>query len=543
MALAAPRGWAESWAAGTCWSEREQRYGCSENAEYAHPSHHRVVVRLEHAPEELRVWSITAALTSGSVHKSRLDRPCQQLLTLDVPYPGGMRVEVASGGRVLAKTIIRVRDIFIVSLGDSFASGDGNPDVPVRFDDRRELAYRGPATARPAGFPARAGAWVTPKDPEFQRNASRWLSAACHRSLYGHHMRAALQLALEDPHRAVTFASFACWGAEITAGLFLPMRANDISPDLPRLSQLSALAALQCRRGRVATKEWPRAFDMGGALPELVALSGLHCPPEHARRIDLVLLAAGGNDAGFAQLVANAVLSDGTPLRAVSGWLGQLFTPAQARRAMETLAQRYKALNRAVHSILHVPWPEADRIVLTAYPPIALDDDTGDACLGGRDGMTVNPAFALDQRRTREAEQIGREIYDVMRFSARTHGWTFVDAYRQLFTRHGLCAGRADQLANPADDLRLPRRIDGIWQPFSPSQWQPYAPRLRWIRTPNDGYLTVNFHVPKIDDAVINLMLASSYSGAFHPTAEGHAAMADAVVTKARAVLAKYASR
>jgi lysophospholipase L1-like esterase len=36
------------------------------------------------------------------------------------------------------------------------------------------------------------------------------------------------------------------------------------------------------------------------------------------------------------------------------------------------------------------------------------------------------------------------------------------------------------------------------------------------------------------------LLLAATYSGAFHPTAEGHAAMADAVVEKARAVLAKY---
>ena len=38
-------------------------------------------------------------------------------------------------------------------------------------------------------------------------------------------------------------------------------------------------------------------------------------------------------------------------------------------------------------------------------------------------------------------------------------------------------------------------------------------------------------------------LLASLYSGAFHPTAEGHAAIADAVVEKARAILAKYEAR
>jgi lysophospholipase L1-like esterase len=35
-------------------------------------------------------------------------------------------------------------------------------------------------------------------------------------------------------------------------------------------------------------------------------------------------------------------------------------------------------------------------------------------------------------------------------------------------------------------------------------------------------------------------LFASSYSGGFHPTAEGQAAIADAVASKARAVLAKY---
>jgi len=38
-------------------------------------------------------------------------------------------------------------------------------------------------------------------------------------------------------------------------------------------------------------------------------------------------------------------------------------------------------------------------------------------------------------------------------------------------------------------------------------------------------------------------LLASVYSGAFHPTAQGQAAIADAVVEKARAILSKYEAR
>jgi hypothetical protein len=43
--------------------------------------------------------------------------------------------------------------------------------------------------------------------------------------------------------------------------------------------------------------------------------------------------------------------------------------------------------------------------------------------------------------------------------------------------------------------------------------------------------------------AWVQLLLASVYSGAFHPTAEGQAAIADAVVEKARGVVAKYDAR
>ena len=73
--------------------------------------------------------------------------------------------------------------------------------------------------------------------------------------------------------------------------------------------------------------------------------------------------------------------------------------------------------------------------------------------------------------------------------------------------------------------------------------------RQRWFRTPNDAFLTGNFHVAgSVMQKVLKLqsfswfqvLLAATYGGAFHPTAEGQAAMADAVVTKARRVLQRH---
>src|SRR5262249_50259924 len=138
------------------------------------------------------------------------------------------------------------------------------------------------------------------------------------------------------------------------------------------------------------------------------------------------------------------------------------------------------------------------------------------------------------------------------RESAHQHLWTFVDAHRAAFRGRGLCAGYSDAPWTMADELRVPRKIGGAWEPFNPSLWRANAPRQRLFRTPNDAYMTGNFHVAQslMQKALtkqgygwLQLLLASVYSGAFHPTGEGQAAIADAVVDRARAVLAKYEGR
>jgi hypothetical protein len=49
----------------------------------------------------------------------------------------------------------------------------------------------------------------------FEKANARWLSRDCHRSQYGYPLRVAMQLGLENRHRSVTFATFACSAAEI----------------------------------------------------------------------------------------------------------------------------------------------------------------------------------------------------------------------------------------------------------------------------------------------------------------------------------------
>jgi hypothetical protein len=85
---------------------------------------------------------------------------------------------------------------------------------------------------------------------------------------------------------------------------------------------------------------------------------------------------------------------------------------------------------------------------------------------------------------------------------------------------------------------------------YPASEFRAYTPRARWIRTANDSYFTAltypeglpsTVQPSDIHDATWGIF-AAVYGGAIHPTAEGHAAMADAALPAVREVLGLSAS-
>ncbi len=554
LAARSPRGWAADLVDSTCWNTRINKHFCDPRSDYLSPQRHRVVVALKGVADAATVACQWKAVPRDSGINSAPPEtvllPCSEPVTFEVPFPAGSDVSVSVGGIELQRTTIKVRDLLIVGMGDSFGSGEGNPDVPVKFSRDRATAY-GDAKTEPtvSGFPARDGAWKQIGDKAFQKGNARWLDQACHRSLYSHQLRAALQLAIESPHRAITYVGLACSGAEITDGLFLRYKGNEWVPNPPELSQISAVAQAQCDKTPAEPRDLPEAYHIKGTLPELGGLILLKCPAENARKIDLLFVSIGGNDIGFARLLANAILSNQSTLRKLGGWFGQVHGQSLANDLLDTLDERYKALNRALHYILHIPWDESDRILLTGYPGMALLGDGSQVCPDGNAGMEVVSDFLLSAKKAREGVWISDKLNRVMKASAEKHGWTFVEHHRRAFIDRGICAGFTDNAFSIADDLRLPRKIDGTWVPYNPADFPPYAMRQRWFRTPNDAFLTGNFHVaPSILQKALKLkslsyfqlVLAATYSGAFHPTAEGHAAIADAVAEQARAVLERH---
>ncbi len=550
-----PEGWAATMLRKTCWNWSQNSHACADQPDYMTPRSHVVILALSglNQPGAECTW-LTAPLGPDGTRGQAVTQPCIELVQLEVPYPAGATVTVEVNGQTVAEDQVVVRDLLIAGLGDSFGSGEGNPDLPVRFSRDRAADYANPRKVVDlVGYPTRVGAWREIGDKDFIEENARWLDQACHRSLYSHQMRAALQLAIEEPHRAVTYVGLACSGAEITTGLFLRYKGNEWVPNPPPLSQLSALAEAQCGADDARDVDLPEAYHLNGAIPELKGgLVLKRCDAERARKIDLVLLSIGGNDVGFSRLVANAVLADKSNLKRLGGWFGQVHGRADAEAQLKALDVRYKSLNRAIHNILHLSWGQSDRIILTAYPGLALLEDGQSVCPDGRAGMDVLPEFALSRSKTAEGAVVANQLHAKMRAAAKAYSWTFVESHRAEFQGRGICAGFTESAFSIADDLRLPRKSAAGWDPFNPADYHPYAPRQRWFRTPNDAFMTANVHVAgSVMQKALNfeslswfqVLIASTYSGAFHPTAEGHAAIADSVVERARAVLERYSGR
>ena len=88
-------------------------------------------------------------------------QPCKNKFVIKrVPYSPDTKVSGANvkvtlpDGRELTETVV-VEDVLVVAMGDSFMSGESNPDRPVSFSPSREMVYD-PSMATTASSSPRA---------------------------------------------------------------------------------------------------------------------------------------------------------------------------------------------------------------------------------------------------------------------------------------------------------------------------------------------------------------------------------------------------
>jgi hypothetical protein len=140
-------------------------------------------------------------------------------------------------------------------------------------------------------------------------------------------------------------------------------------------------------------------------------------------------------------------------------------------------------------------------------------------------------SFEVDDVRSRFISPIQRLIRtsadDIGKRWAERNGpeLVLVDAPETLGNKHGICAVEAANTVHPENELRWPLpQADGSWLGVSPVDFEPYATRNRWFRSANDAALILN------RQQVGRKGWGQRVRGMFHPTAEYHAHLADAVV-------------
>jgi hypothetical protein len=547
------RGWARNTVNRLCIdlaghvSEPCTREGVKES--YLAPVDHPVTVRLT---GQIPVGATCAwSLDDGEApRQSTFD--CAEPVNFRARYgrPTIATVDVSSGSEAPQHiaTEIMVRDIFIAGLGDSIASGEGNPDRPIALSDegfcfRSYLGTAGAQYYRPSRAGYKGGRACEAPDTlqAWQRQSALWFNSPCHRSLYSYQTRTALALAVQYPHIAVTYLPLACTGATIPDGLFGAQRARECPP---------TKSGGTCQ-GTVNAQLTE--------LREAVASAKKRQPD---RKLDLILLSIGANDINFSGLVADVIVDTPTE-RALfrrSGVMGSV-EDSRAAGARE-LPQSFARLREALKPLVGDLW----RVVYVSYAnPILANGGT--PCPGGRAGFDIHPSFnAEPQRLANVSGYVEREFLPQLKALAlcqsgvlcRDPGgdrMTFVDAHQAAFADHGVCARAQNdpefdrQCFSAKGESFDPDIVTAANQPMlcgrSAGEYRAYLPRARWIRDANDSYfaaMTYPQGLPSssqpadIHDATWGI-LSAVYGGAVHPSAEGHAAMADAALPAAASVL------
>ncbi len=247
-----PSRYDASWAA---WNQTTSSY----DTNFVNPAGWSLNLDLCGSASLYRITGYTISLEQlGSTWKWTHSTPAchislHDLLPAQGLYAATLTLHTSLGVSVPLRKIVGIEDRLIVSIGDSMASGEGNPDIPGAYNvSTFEGVETSVSTVRPA----------------------IWKDQRCHRSARSGPALAAKALEDADPKTSITFLSVACSGAELSNlidtpyGGIAPVGSTKVQP------QVDAIAA---------------------------AIGPVSGRP--ARRIDALLVTAGVNDLHFSDII------------------------------------------------------------------------------------------------------------------------------------------------------------------------------------------------------------------------------------------------
>jgi len=267
-------GWAINWP--TRWNESTEQY----DRNWIHQRNRTIRIKLTGVPQgAVCRWSLDA----GTSCKERTLHTQVGVLTK-------ITVDVVRNGAIVKKlnTDIEPKDIFIMVMGDSVGSGEGNPHLSLR-----------------------AGAG----DNDTVRYPAIWWDTHCHRSLLSGPAQAAVVYAERHPRQSVTFVSYACSGAEINDGVLTTYQGRETVNQIKQLlkdygQEGNQIAALKGPNDTLKPAEHKLRSQIDRAAEVLCPLGEAACVKKQP---DILIVAVGGNDIGFGEIGRTLLLSDPGP--------------------------------------------------------------------------------------------------------------------------------------------------------------------------------------------------------------------------------------
>jgi 1-phosphatidylinositol phosphodiesterase len=438
--------------------------------EYAQPKDFLVILKLGTPPVQGTVY--TWNLTNGTSTVTATGANPTVRLT-----PGAWSTTVTERvGNLVnrsATMTVNVQDILIAAIGDSFASGEGCPEIPAEFklDDTylgrfnfERLVAADLNTLRFVDFPAVRD--LSPVVPEMwarSTDADMTLeSRLAHRSTHSYSARYAMAVEEADPRSSVTYVSVAQSGAVVSELINTRNTSSDdgftlMPVQLEELKRIVGNRKIDTLLISIGGNDVGFGPLLGSLLGMPVAFAGPGQPTENfLDPISLVARYAQNprNPTGLFDWrppsLKNVINGDLTSNNAefiastIFPYLNNLFMPLNVRLALNgitnelaKLSNSYTLLNENLRRNFNI-----DRIAITEYPDInrvnVRGSDGKPVAWWGPGVTDLIPGAAVNPSEGLLATKLFAEPLNwTVSKSAATHNWLYVDGVSDVFAGHG----------------------------------------------------------------------------------------------------------
>jgi hypothetical protein len=368
-------------------------------AEYNHGWFHsqrrQITVRLPSRHEATKTcrWRVDQAAALPA-------RPCNRpvnLVTTVGKHELAVTIDSGDGRPPVERRLeIEVKDIKFVAMGDSFASGEGNPHVT--FNQGNDTG-------------------TNPK------RLAEWWDHRCHRSLLSSSAQTAVMLAQKRRDTSVTYVSFACSGGTIREGLIGGYDGVENARQLR--NRLKAFGPNGGNVPHFDTDPMPVQIEQA---KQLLCVHGGATSCAESVQPDIVTFTTGGNELQFGPKVTECAVGRCR------------FTDQEMAPKLAVLRQQYGQLAPRLNSL------NARHVFLVTYPDMTRREDGVTYCGDGpfdfsRDFVPYLSTFmglGISRAEARNAEKaVLNPLNKLITEQADQHGWTPVANFAK---NRGFCA-------------------------------------------------------------------------------------------------------